>query len=83
MYKILIEEVGFLAKKDKKVKEPMENGQYTEDFYAKQNRRYVGTKETLGFIIWDAAQSFNINIFVLSVGNRFNYNYSFFSFIFF
>ena len=27
------------------------------------NRRYVGTKETLGFIIWDAAQSFNINIF--------------------
>ena len=27
------------------------------------NRRYVGSKETLGFIIWDAAQSFNINIF--------------------
>lgn len=27
------------------------------------NRRYVGTKETLGFVIWDAAQSFNINIF--------------------
>ncbi len=27
------------------------------------NRRYVGTKETLGFIIWDAAQSFNINIY--------------------
>ena len=28
-----------------------------------QDRRYVGTKETLGFIIWDAAQSFNINIY--------------------
>lgn len=28
-----------------------------------QDRRYVGTKETLGFVIWDAAQSFNINIF--------------------
>ncbi len=27
------------------------------------NRRYVGAKESLGFIIWDAAQSFNINIF--------------------
>ncbi len=28
-----------------------------------QDRRYVGSKETLGFVIWDAAQSFNINIF--------------------
>ncbi len=28
-----------------------------------QDRRYVGTKESVGFIIWDAAQSFNINIF--------------------
>lgn len=27
------------------------------------NRRYVGSKETLGFIIWDAAQSFHINTF--------------------
>lgn len=27
------------------------------------DRRYVGSKETLGFVIWDAAQSFNINIF--------------------
>lgn len=27
------------------------------------NRRYVGSKESLGFIIWDAAQSFNINIY--------------------
>ena len=27
------------------------------------SRRYVGAKESLGFIIWDAAQSFNINIF--------------------
>ena len=28
-----------------------------------QDRRYVGTKESVGFIIWDAAQSFNINIY--------------------
>ncbi len=27
------------------------------------NRRYVGSKETFGFVVWDAAQSFNINIF--------------------
>ncbi len=32
-----------------------------------QDRRYVGTKESLGFVIWDAAQSFNINIY----SNRF------------
>jgi len=32
-----------------------------------QDRRYVGTKETLGFIVWDAAQNFNINIY----SNRF------------
>lgn len=28
-----------------------------------QSRRYVGKKETFGFVVWDAAQSFNINIF--------------------
>ena len=28
-----------------------------------QDRRYVGAKESVGFIIWDAAQSFNINIY--------------------
>lgn len=27
------------------------------------NRRYVGTKETFGFVLWDVAQSFNINIY--------------------
>ena len=27
------------------------------------DRRYVGNRETLGFVIWDAAQSFNINIY--------------------
>ncbi|MBR5496511.1 MAG: MFS transporter [Clostridia bacterium] len=27
------------------------------------NRRYVNRKETFGFVAWDAAQSFNINIF--------------------
>ena len=29
--------------------------------YVYENRRYVGTKETVGFVLWDAAQSFNIN----------------------
>ena len=27
------------------------------------DRRYVGTKETFGFVVWDAAQSFNINVY--------------------
>ena len=27
------------------------------------DRRYVGKKETFGFVVWDAAQSFNINIY--------------------
>ena len=31
--------------------------------YVYQNRRYVGLKETVGFVLWDAAQSFNINAF--------------------
>ena len=52
-----------MAKKDKKVKEPVDGGLYTEDFYAKQNRRYVGTKETVGYVIFDMAQSFNINTY--------------------
>ncbi|MBQ7638753.1 MAG: MFS transporter [Clostridia bacterium] len=29
--------------------------------YVYENRRYVGTKETVGFVLWDAAQSLNIN----------------------
>ena len=35
--------------------------------YVYENRRYVGTKETIGFIVWDATQSFNINAYT----NRF------------
>lgn len=31
--------------------------------YVYENRRYVGTKETVGFVLWDAAQSFNINTY--------------------
>lgn len=31
--------------------------------YVYQNRRYVGRKETVGFVLWDAAQSFNINTY--------------------
>lgn len=40
-----------------------ESEQYTEDFYAKQNRRFVGTKENVGYVIFDMAQSFNINTY--------------------
>lgn len=29
--------------------------------YMAENRRYVGRKETVGYVIWDMAQSFNIN----------------------
>lgn len=28
-----------------------------------ENRRYVGRKETMGFVLWDAAQSLNINTY--------------------
>ncbi len=31
--------------------------------YIYENRRYVGTKETVGFVLWDAAQSFHIDTF--------------------
>ncbi len=31
--------------------------------YVYENRRYVGRKETVGFVLWDAAQSFNINTY--------------------
>ena len=58
--KSLFKEADFLAKKDKSAEV---NGEYTEDFYAKQNRRYVGTKETVGYVIFDMAQSFNINTY--------------------
>lgn len=31
--------------------------------YVYQNRRYVGVKETAGYVLWDMAQSFNINTY--------------------
>lgn len=31
--------------------------------YVYENRRYVGRKETIGYVAWDMAQSFNINSF--------------------
>ncbi len=31
--------------------------------YVYQNRRYVGNKETVGFVLWDASQSLNINTY--------------------
>lgn len=46
--------------------EPLANEQeFSEEqlHYVYENRRYVGTKETVGFILWDAAQSLNINVF--------------------
>jgi len=49
--------------------EQLENRQYTDEQlgYVYENRRYVGMKETVGFIVWDATQSFNINAYT----NRF------------
>ena len=49
----------FLAKKDTATEPVM----HDEGFYAKQNRRYVGNKETVGYVIFDMAQSFNINTY--------------------
>ncbi|MBR3975065.1 MAG: MFS transporter [Clostridia bacterium] len=39
--------------------------EYTDEQlqYVYENRRYVGTKETVGFVLWDAAQSLNINTY--------------------
>lgn len=39
--------------------------QYSDEqlHYVYENRRYVGTKETVGFVLWDAAQSLNINTY--------------------
>ncbi len=31
--------------------------------YVYENRRYVGSRETMGFVLWDAAQSLNINTY--------------------
>ncbi len=38
---------------------------YTDEMtgYVYENRRYVGSKETAGFVLWDAAQSLNINTY--------------------
>ena len=44
---------------------PVQEHVYTDEElqYVYENRRYVGTRETVGFVLWDAAQSFNINTF--------------------
>ncbi|MBQ7688268.1 MAG: MFS transporter [Clostridia bacterium] len=44
---------------------PNEVPEYTDEQlqYVYENRRYVDTRETVGFVLWDAAQSFNINKF--------------------
>ena len=41
------------------------NTAYTDEQlgYVYENRRYVGGKETFGFVLWDAAQSLNINVY--------------------
>ena len=47
-----------------------ENGTQPEELFTKkqvdyvyQNRRYIGSKETFGYVVWSAAQSFNINAY--------------------
>ena len=34
-----------------------------DEGYVYQNRRYVGTKETIGYVVFDMAQSFNVNTY--------------------
>lgn len=43
----------------------VDNGTYTDANlgYVYENRRYVGKKETMAFVLWDAAQSLNINTY--------------------
>jgi len=55
------------AKEFERLRQLEQQEQEKNDAAKVQDRRYVGTKESLGFIIWDAAQSFNINIY----SNRF------------
>ena len=49
----------------KENKTNLQETEFTEEQlnYVYENRRYVGRKETIGFIMWDAAQSFNINLY--------------------
>ena len=46
---------------DSNMENQAQNGAELDPGYVYENRRYVGTKETVGFVLWDAAQSFNIN----------------------
>ena len=49
----------------KENKTNLQETEFTEEQlnYVYENRRYVDRKETIGFIMWDAAQSFNINLY--------------------
>ncbi len=51
--------------KDKENTSAVQQDEFTEEQinYVYADRRYVGTKETVGFVLWDAAQSFNINTY--------------------
>lgn len=40
-----------------------QTGEELNTGYIYENRRYVGRKETVGFVLWDAAQSFHIDTF--------------------
>ncbi len=55
--------------KDKAKSVAVTDDEFTEDqvSYVYQDRRYVGTRETIGYVLWDMAQSFNIN----NYGGRF------------
>ncbi|HOO25253.1 MAG TPA: MFS transporter [Clostridiales bacterium] len=47
------------------LKEDFKEKEFTQDQldYVYQDRRYVGTKEIVGYVMWDMAQSFNINTY--------------------
>ncbi|MBQ5824546.1 MAG: hypothetical protein IIW48_07025, partial [Clostridia bacterium] len=58
-----IEESNANAKEFERLKQQQQQEAEQKEAAKVQDRRYVGTKESLGFVIWDAAQSFNINIY--------------------
>lgn len=54
---------AILLAKEKQNSVTVSDEEFTEEQinYVYQDRRYVGTKETIGYVLWDMAQSFNIN----------------------
>ena len=56
-------EVVFLAKEQTAAVDPQAGSGEDSSGYVFQNRRYVGTKETVAYVVYDMSQSFNINAY--------------------